>query len=903
MKRTLKQERMNSFNLEKALWIGVGVGFFYALTLLSVDTFAQEPKGQDQGQERVEGKEVTKEEGLGKTPMKGLIESSQAYKVRKNPDGSTTLSAPLHGGKGVQAEITIPKIEPSVDIVGPITLDENGNPMTWRQKRAREMAYRIAFEGLKAQGYDWKTYQEKKAKVRTQLDEWNAKNEATRKEIEANGPITTKAFIIPGTTPEFSEKLSGDDVGVRIENGHQVYYVNGERLDPQEEIERNRRAVLSRQSTKKDQTFDITTIETHASRSKRKGADEKDRTDSSTEAVKEPVKPSVQSTPPEKSITDVAPASQKETEQVRRRPIHEIAPLPEGTPSEDDIREMKESIEKAFPGFPGVSLNTRQILDRIFGWVVAPVFASGNSDISPENNAKNPCSPCSKEFEEYRARCSNNPFPEGCLDGIRQAQPSTYFKTVIDEISNEQKKIERLWKNVQENQEKNLENAKTIPLRDGNNQNPSHSDSFLESVEEGKLPFDPTSYAADIVNRTRSLTPEQFNDDAKLISGLFGSKDNPQNFFSMMETLLKEHPEIYKAIPDADQRLYRLQGKLYEHKAPNPLGEHTYIFVSYSLGDETIKDIIDRQGAREDVTLVMRGVPKGQSILDGIKRIQKLATASQHGVAVVLDPPLFNAFGITQVPSVVRTQETVAPLGIDDTADPRTVTKKRRDIEPMVAKVAGLHNDEWLMGQIRNGKRGDLGIQGTTYPIEEPDLIEVMKKRLATIDWEEKKAQAVKRFWKNQTFKAYPQATENRTREIDPSILVKKDMVDLAGNVIRKAGEVVNPLSIRPFTQTVIIFNPSSQEEIGFVKAFKEKFKAQGLTGLHLIATQMDKTDGWKAYETLTETLDSHVYVIVPEIEYTWHIERTPTVVTADNERKVFIVKEVAVSKTEKGEK
>lgn len=120
---------------------------------------------------------------------------------------------------------------------------------------------------------------------------------------------------------------------------------------------------------------------------------------------------------------------------------------------------------------------------------------------------------------------------------------------------------------------------------------------------------DPAQFAAAVVNSTRSLTPEQFEDDIRLIVNHVNAPDNVYSFSKMMDKLLEEHPEIYRTIPDADKRLYQLTGKAYETTPPKAWGEHTYIFVSYSLSDETIKQIIERQGERKDITLVMRGVP------------------------------------------------------------------------------------------------------------------------------------------------------------------------------------------------------------------------------------------------------------------------------------------------------
>lgn len=370
------------------------------------------------------------------------------------------------------------------------------------------------------------------------------------------------------------------------------------------------------------------------------------------------------------------------------------------------------------------------------------------------------------------------------------------------------------------------------------------------------------------------------------MTGAVSEKDSPANALNALAAIPDSNPEIYAAIPDADKRLARLRGKVIDIAPPNPLGEQTFIFISYSLSDSEIKSILERQKSRKDVTLVMRGVPDGMNIPDGVQRIQNLAAEVKPPVPIIIDPALFREYGISRVPAVVRAMRSPETLGV--TPDQ---TKPRR-IATLVAKVAGLDNDEWLKKQIEAGERGDLGLQGNTKEIAEPDLIEEMKRRVALIDWQ-KKDEAAKRFWKKKEFKVFPTASEERLREIDPTILVEKDLTDLAGRPIRKAGDRVNPLQIRLFTQTIIIFNPVSEDEMERVEALRAKLREEGRRNVVLIATQIDKKADWDGYVALTDRLDSHVYLMTPEVEYQWRIEKTPAVVTADNNRHVFLVREL----------
>ena len=83
------------------------------------------------------------------------------------------------------------------------------------------------------------------------------------------------------------------------------------------------------------------------------------------------------------------------------------------------------------------------------------------------------------------------------------------------------------------------------------------------------------------------------------------------------------------------------------------------------------------------------------------------------------------------------------------------------------------------------------------------------------------------------------------------------------------------------------------------VAAFRKAYEEAGKLNLVLIATQMDKEKSWEGYKSLTDKLDAHVFMMTPEIEYQWHIEKTPAVITADNSRHLFLVEELGPVKEE----
>ena len=221
----------------------------------------------------------------------------------------------------------------------------------------------------------------------------------------------------------------------------------------------------------------------------------------------------------------------------------------------------------------------------------------------------------------------------------------------------------------------------------------------------------------------------------------------------------------------------------------------------------------------------------------------------------------------------------------------------------------GLHNDQWLNEKIELENCSEeqpclFGEQGPVYKIDEPDMIEEMKRRVAQIDWEKKKAEAMKRFWTNQTFDELPLAEKSVRRVLDPSIHVVADINDANGNPVRRAGEVVNPLEARPFNSVLVIFNPKREAEMEAVLDKVKLLRAEGFTQFIYLATAFDRSKagedktlgpGWWHYEAVCDRLNSHVFLLTPEVKDRWDVRATPTFVTADNTAKRFIIEEVAL--------
>ena len=371
------------------------------------------------------------------------------------------------------------------------------------------------------------------------------------------------------------------------------------------------------------------------------------------------------------------------------------------------------------------------------------------------------------------------------------------------------------------------------------------------------------------------------------IVSLVGDPEHPGSILSVLREGLVENPVVLDYVPDAAERLGILTPE--EEKAlADPLGNMTYVFISFSLSDEELKELFARNAGKDDTVLVLRGIPDGMTFGEGVKHIQGLAAQFDPMPNVVIDPTLFRDFQIKAVPTVIRVREKKSVVQV------RKPGMKRTDTAELLGKATGLHSDAWIKSQLEAGRTGDFGQQGEVREIEERDLIEVAKERVLRIDWEEKKERAAKRAWANLQYENLPTASKSVVRTIDPTILVEEDILDLNGNAIRRAGDRVNPMDIRPLTLALIVFNPLVESELKVVEAELPKLKKEH-PEVMLLATDMVKDEtGWDAYTRLTDRLDSHVYLLTPEVRERFLLRATPSVVTGDNERKLFVVREIA---------
>lgn len=336
--------------------------------------------------------------------------------------------------------------------------------------------------------------------------------------------------------------------------------------------------------------------------------------------------------------------------------------------------------------------------------------------------------------------------------------------------------------------------------------------------------------------------------------------------------------EVPKNIHQEESRLHaenftrslKQNGPFSPTKKNDVLPTRVMIFVSWSLGDKVLNEMFREASLEQNNILVFRGVKDNKNISKSLKEIQRLAAKFNPVPHIIIDPTLYSKYDVVRVPTIIFLNE--------------SRTKE-------ISRVVGMLDPKWLIADTNEGNVGDRGIKGLTFEISEMDLTEVMKQRVAGVDWEAKKDGAVNRFWSKQQFIPLQPAVVNKTKIVDPTVYVTADIKDAKGSIIVPKGTKINPLKLHSFSQAIVVFNPTikGQRELVDRKLTVLRKKYSRIT---LIATNLETVKGWDAYKNLTDHFQAPVFKLTSDVAERFELEKTPSLITS--EKFNFIVEEFA---------
>lgn len=350
----------------------------------------------------------------------------------------------------------------------------------------------------------------------------------------------------------------------------------------------------------------------------------------------------------------------------------------------------------------------------------------------------------------------------------------------------------------------------------------------------------------------------------------------------------------------------------------------TTFFISESMGKEKVKALIDAYAGDNTVRFVLKGFNGKGTINDGLKWLLDLILGMNPQPNILLVPELFQRYDVTVAPTMLLERVDGVPVE-KQSADERKISRTLKNLgtalglaedqsktaadqitQEVVAKkalirrpaliVSGVTSREWAIEKAKEGAEFNQKTQGEVFEISERDIQEIAKERVAKIDWERKKEEALNRFWERQQdhYVSLPLAQESTERIVDPSIVLNRDVYGADGSVVFKAGQKFNPFDRMPFTKTVIVFKASMPKEVEAVAKLVKEEQSQNRNVL-LLVTEFKSSGAFEQIKSMNESWREPVYLLTPELKERFQIRATPTVVRADNKKKIFNVKEISL--------
>lgn len=394
------------------------------------------------------------------------------------------------------------------------------------------------------------------------------------------------------------------------------------------------------------------------------------------------------------------------------------------------------------------------------------------------------------------------------------------------------------------------------------------SPSFSGSVVSGHTP---AGMHADSIQAVIDQT--QKIKESQQFGGLAGAMMEQKERLSQSEEYAKQVNQIAEQKPELMRTQAQNIGKMFgnsgisaqdweqklDREKKEALSTETglTIFASFSMPDYVLKDTL-MEASRTNARVVFNGLKRGtENIVQtqaALKQLVKSLNINPEPL-VTLDPEAFTQYRVQSVPTMIY----------------RTPKK--------FSQISGTLNVDYFMREISKNPDVDiLPSAGKTFQVQERNLIEEMQDRSDHYDWEGAKKRALASAWRNQYMANLPTALEHKVWYIDPTVRITKDIRDRQGNVLAREGEMINPLNRYPGKVTMLIFDPSNENQIKWAKATYSKLLGNGK--IMPIATRLNVETGWDQLNDLRGQFNGKVYLIKKEIEERFHIKATPSIVS-----------------------
>lgn len=628
------------------------------------------------------------------------IRSTSQNQVAALPDGRVRIHTRL-GKFGPQAAIVTDPIVIRPRAPNPVVrYTESGIPVSARRdrivKKSQEIANRYFAERQRKIDAG---EMEPPPKVKTQAEIWEEQNAEVLARRKKHGRETSKNFVIAGTTPEQSKLYYRDSTYVTFVDGKAVPVVDA----PQEQLPKG---WLSKDEYEKAKRRPDVKSEVEVTYQTVKDLERTERPDAGIRS--EPSPETIVNT-----LADMHGGNSDDGSALIRGFFPDAADAgaekkgAAGAGSGLDIRDAFPDSHRTDPIRRQSELKS-SMLDGFVSFVSVVSFAFG---VNTAHAAEPTSEPIFDPSAQNKAITAFEDIAKAIADDHRKVSAK------VNAVQNARKKAAETDAEAQSCGQCSLDGAQAakwaedFALETMKSQRASKDFYGLDDPEANTGIEHQTSEEIALFNTALSIpeemrTLEEGEGDESMqkarkeldeIVSLVGDPEHPGSILSVLREGLVENPVVLDYVPDAAERLGIMTPEEEEALA-DPLGTMTYVFISFSLGDEELKELFARNAGKDDTVLVFRGIPDGMTFGEGVKHIQGLAAQFDPMPNVVVDPTLFRDFQIKAVPTVIRVREKKSVVQV------RKPGMKRTDTAELLGKATGLHSDAWIKSQLEAEK-------------------------------------------------------------------------------------------------------------------------------------------------------------------------------------------------------
>ncbi|WP_420213346.1 TrbC family F-type conjugative pilus assembly protein, partial [Burkholderia aenigmatica] len=216
-----------------------------------------------------------------------------------------------------------------------------------------------------------------------------------------------------------------------------------------------------------------------------------------------------------------------------------------------------------------------------------------------------------------------------------------------------------------------------------------------------------------------------------------------------------------------------------------------------------------------------------------IGKIKKAMPQGKPEATVFIDPQAFEKYGVSVVP----------------------VTLHKRTSDKHWYQLTGEISVDGAIDEIERGRAGR--VVGNTYAIAEPNILDVIRERMARIDWSKQIAHA-RQSAVQAPFNGVeiPVASKTESHLFDPSITLSRDVTNPAnGQLLAARGTRINPLDLQRFPYTVVAIDPYDARQLRWASAIV-KTNPKTLVYVTRNAMHSDGRPTWNVLGTRTFPLN-----------------------------------------------